>query len=144
MLVCLECWQKKEECQCKTANNSIMQYVEIDDRIYPAIRNLNLLGYQTSFCCEGHTDERHTIQAYITFVCDKSEKMFEVLPEGWQYESYNYRKVKHYKYNIIRSIIPDSRQIKRLTTEQKQKIINANINSLIKWTESLQQRREGR
>lgn len=113
-----------------------MNYAEIDNKIYPAIKELNLLGYRTIFCCEGHTDNG-TIQAYIYFAGDKSEQWFDTLPDGWQYDSYTYRKAKHYKYNIIRSIIPDGRKIKRLTDEQKEEIIDRNIDNLIRWTKTL-------
>jgi len=131
LLVCLKCWQKKEECKCNS-----MDYAEIDNKIYPAIKELNLLGYRTIFCCEGHIDNG-SIQAYIYFAGDKNEQWFEELPEGWQYDSYTYKKIKHYKYNIIRSIIPDGRKIKKLTDEQKEEIIDRNIYNLIKWTKEL-------
>ena len=129
MLVCLKCWQKKEDCKCNS-----MDYAEIDDKIYPAIKELNLLGYKTVFCCEGHTDNG-SIQAYISFAGNKDEQWFDILPDGWQYDSYSYRKVKHYKYNIIRSVIPKKET--KLTIEQKEKIIDRNIENLIKWTKGL-------
>lgn len=138
ILICLQCWQKKEECKCEI--QTIEQFVEIDDRIYKAIRNLNLLGYKTKFCCEGHTDNG-SIQAYIFFDWDKGQQMFETLPEGWLFDSYSYRKVKHYKYNIIRSIIPNNRKLAKLTDKQKQEIIDRNIDNLTKWSENLDKKR---
>ena len=131
MLVCVKCWERKEDCKC---NN--IAYVEIDNRIYKAINNLKLAGYKTIACCEWHT-KYGIIQGYILFKWDKDTQMFKDLPDNWQYDSYTYRKIKHYKYNIIRSIIPESRKIKKLTTEQKQEIIDKNITNLIRWTEKL-------
>lgn len=136
ILVCNCCWQKKNECKCKVVDN----FVNIDDRIYEAIRNLNLLGYKTKFCCEGHTDNG-SIQAYVFFDWDKGQQMFDSLPEGWRFDSYSYRKIKHYKYNIIRSIIPNNRKLAKLTVEQKQEIIDRNIDNLTKWTETLDKKR---
>lgn len=137
MLVCLKCWQKKEECKCDTTDN--FQYVEIDDGIYSAIKQLNLLGYKTNFCCEGHTDDRG-IQTYIVFDWDKNKQMFDSLPEGWRYDGYSYRKIKYYKYNIIRSIIPNGRKIFKLTEKEKQEIIDKNIKNLIQWVKQLKER----
>ena len=132
MLVCLNCWETKSDCRC-----SQNQYVEIDDNIYPAIKKLNLLGYKTKFCCEGHNDE-YGIQAYIVFDCNKDNKMFDSLPEGWYYESYNYKKVKHYKYNIIRSIVPSKRTFETMNDKQRQDIIDTNIFNLIQWCDKLE------
>lgn len=134
MLVCARCWERKDDCKC---NN--IEYVEIDNRMYKAIKNLNLAGYKTIACCEGHTNYG-IIQGYILFKWDKDTQMFKDLPDNWQYDSYTYRKIKHYKYNIIRSIIPESRKIKKLTTEQKQEIIDKNIMNLIRWTEELSEK----
>ena len=135
MLVCTKCWERKEDCKC----NNQLDCVEIDDKIYPAIKKLNLLGYTTIFCCEGHTDNG-TIQSYIYFKCNTDDKMFDNLPEGWYYEYYNYRKIKHYKYNIIRSVIPNGNKIKKLTKDAKEEIINTNIFNLINWVETLPKR----
>ena len=134
ILVCIQCWQKKEGCECKEKN--IERLVEIDDKIASAIQKLNLLGYKTNYCCEGHTDERY-IQAYIVFAWDKDTKVFATLPEGWRYDSYSYKKNRHYKYNIIRSIIPEQRKLNRMTEKQKQEVIDSNINNLIQWVEQL-------
>jgi hypothetical protein len=120
----------------------VENFVDIDDNIYLAIKKLNLLGYKTVFCCSGHTDNRG-IQAYIYFDWKKDNKVFETLPTGWRYDSYSYRKTKHYKYNIIRSIIDlKQKQIDKLTEEQKQDIIDNSINNLIQWVEQLKQREE--
>jgi hypothetical protein len=132
MLVCCNCWQKSNRCNCDRKN-----WIDIDDIIYPAIKKLNILGYETNFCCSGHTDNRG-IQSYISFVWDKNTEIFKTLPINWSYDSYNYRKVKHYKYHIIRSVIPEQRKIAKMTAEQKQEIIDKGINNLIRWTETLE------
>ena len=131
MLICYNCWQKDESCNC-----SQKRLIDIDDIIYPAIKKLNILGYKTNFCCSGHTDNRG-VQSYISFAWDKDTEIFKTLPIGWSYDSYNYKKVKHYKYHIIRNIVPEQKKIAKMTAEQKQKIINKGIDNLIQWIETL-------
>ena len=136
MLVCNSCWQTKNKCKCKV----VEKFIEIDDNIYLAIKKLNLLGYKTVYCCGGHTDERG-IQAYIVFDWKQNQQVFDSLPDGWQYDSYSYRKIKYYKYNILRSAITlKKKQIDKLTEEQKQEMIDNNIKHLIQWIERLKER----
>lgn len=135
MIVCNKCFNTKENCYCINA-----WFVEIDDNIYPVIKKLNYLGYKTLFCCEGHIGDNISMQAYIVFDCDKNIKMFDELPNGWYYEYYNYKKEKRYKYNIIRSVIPKSNKMQKLTIEQQQKIIDFNIHNLIEWVKTLKER----
>lgn len=131
LLVCSKCWELATQCDCGSS------CIEIDDNIYPAIKRLNLLGYKTKFCCEGHADN-HILDIYIYFDCMPNEKMFETLPEGWTYESYTYKKTIHYKYNIIRGIDKSLiKKIVKMTKKQKQEIINNRLKSLIKWVNEL-------
>lgn len=134
MLVCNKCFNISDNCHCVNAF-----LVEIDDNIYPAVKKLNELGYKTKFCCGGHTDKyTFDVQAYIYFDNNQTDKIFNSLPDGWNYDSYTYRKIKKYKYHTIRPIMNyTKKQLEKLSAEEKQKIIDKNIENLNKWVEIL-------
>lgn len=66
LMVCPKCWRILGECSCK---NSKRNAIQIDEGMYPIISDLNIKGYTTSFCCEGHWTEKYNcyMGAYIYF-----------------------------------------------------------------------------
>lgn len=138
--VCSNCFETIENCKCDSHN--FLSITDIDKDIYPAIKKLNKLGYETKFCCQGHINNG-TIQAYIYFSNDSKNEILPTLPNNWKYESYKYAGIVKYRYNIIRTNIPFSRyKLSKLTDKEKQEYIQNNIISLNKWVEDLPLRSE--
>ena len=77
--VCSSCWE--EDCVC-----DYEQYIFIDKNIADIILLLNLKGYGTKFCCEGHILPEEELpgsgimQIYIMF-----NKRYDMIPEGFTY-----------------------------------------------------------
>jgi len=65
-----------------------VNYFECDDLIAPAIRELNLRGYRTEFCCSGHphmcNGEVHIDLPYILFTEPINE--YTSPPDGWYFD----------------------------------------------------------
>ena len=77
--VCGKCLQSLDKCNCKYNSESL---IHIDRNIQEQIRQLNIKGYRTLYCCEGHYDRVSDL--YITFVNDYfTEKI--IVPEGFKY-----------------------------------------------------------
>ena len=57
---------------------------QVDDAIADIIRDLNVKGYKTAFCCSGHSKSMYRPEvAYIEF--QFGEITPECLPDGWQW-----------------------------------------------------------
>lgn len=69
-------------------DNVRKEYFECDDLIAPVIRELNLRGYKTEFCCSGHpymcNGEVHIDQPYVLFVKPIDESISP--PDGWYFD----------------------------------------------------------
>jgi hypothetical protein len=79
MKICTKCW--KSSCE-----HSEYDYVEIDDAIVDIIIELNLKGYDTTYCCSGHDNVPD--QIYIGFnkwVLPKGFNPAPVLGKDWKW-----------------------------------------------------------
>lgn len=110
--VCPQCFEERSKCICDTTKD----FIEIDKNIYPVIRNLNRAGFHTSFCCEGHNNEK---QGYIHFT---HFYHFEHIPEFCSYSN-NYNLTFNYD---------ETNDAKEFEKEKKQK-----METLLKWSEEL-------
>ena len=94
MLVCFGCWQvfdhrsfahldDENECPVKNCSGTV---IDIDENLIPTIKILNENGYETLYCCSGHTWGIGTpgqASAYITFLEEYPPNELEPLPKGW-------------------------------------------------------------
>lgn len=78
--VCPRCMRELEHCRCKSYPYYLVQ---IDKLILPIIRELNINGYITTYCCAGHPDIDEPLYIYIRF--DKEYHFDMPFPEGGRY-----------------------------------------------------------
>lgn len=63
--------------------------VQIDELMLPIIKKLIDLGYQTNYCCSGHSYENF-IGSYISFTNDNNiENLLTNFPLTWKIEPFN-------------------------------------------------------
>lgn len=62
--VCDKCFCTMTKCKC---NNNPMTLIQIDKNIQSIIRILNIKGYETIYCCEGHYNNNGYTNTYIYF-----------------------------------------------------------------------------
>lgn len=62
--VCDKCFNTMKRCKC---NNNPFTLIQIDRSIQKIIRTLNIKGYKTMYCCEGHYDNNGYTNTYIYF-----------------------------------------------------------------------------
>lgn len=111
--------------------------VEIDRRVLYAVQNLNIKGYITEYCCEGHSKYN---TGYITF----SESMYAMLenldsPEGWYFESpakYSYKYDDNGNVSEKMASHFDPRPCIRYKSDDD-KSSNDHIYALNRWVDSL-------
>ena len=85
--VCPFCICEVEECECTHYPYYLMQ---IDRKILPIIRELNIKGYKTTGCCAGHPDQEELYSTNIYICFDKNYDFDWPFPEGM-----HYYKLKH-------------------------------------------------
>lgn len=75
-----------------TDTDDIDDWFHVDEFIAPAIRELNLKGYRTEYCCQGHAfvtivNDVATFadNAYIAFLNPLPEDI--TLPENWEFDT---------------------------------------------------------
>lgn len=69
---------------CNNCGSYIKDFAQIDYSISDIIRSLNLAGYITKFCCEGHIIPDGSISMpYIVFYGEYSEEDLN-LPDSWK------------------------------------------------------------
>ena len=115
--VCDKCLQSLDKCNCKY-NSELL--IHIDRNIQDQIRQLNLKGYRTLYCCESHYGEVSDL--YITFV-DNCFDENTVIPDGFKY-SQRQRTLRH-------------TFSKKLTQQQFETEKQKHLDILINWIESL-------
>lgn len=99
------------------------ELIELDELMIEPIKILNQKGYVTEYCCSGHLYENF-LSTYIMF---NKHYMPTTLPKDWILDEYN--------NSIIR--YRDS-QWKDKKVSQRQKSINKAIQSLLEWSENLE------
>lgn len=94
MKLCVYCWEPESSHPIQCVNHDYKchgNYVEIDDKLAKIIKVLNIKGYTTQFCCEGHVKKgvleyRGLPDMYIKFnpgIYDKLISQY-TLGEGWK------------------------------------------------------------
>lgn len=126
--VCLNC-QTVYKTKVKICKNCLEGVVEIDTNILDIIVELNRKGYQTQFCCSGHTNS----PAYIYMIGGID---FENIPDGFVKE----RKARDY-HTIIRAEVFEKRLKKKikatLTKEEIVAFIKSDMQKLREWVRML-------
>ena len=114
--VCPQCFNKMEECSCRSYPFTLVQ---LDRNIWPTVKVLNEKGYFTENCCEGHIGSNEMI--YILF-----KKLYRIktpFPKGFEGNSSGLKAI----------ISGSSEQTKK---RNKRKLLN----SLYEWAYNLEPR----
>lgn len=72
---------KEDTCRCPKVKCG-GKIIELDDMILPVIKLLNIKGYQSAYCCSGHSYEK-ICDTYISF---ESDSIPSYLPSGFELE----------------------------------------------------------
>ena len=78
--VCPRCMYELEHCRCKNYPDYLIQ---IDKQILPIVRELNINGYVTTYCCAGHPSADRPMDIYIAF--DREYRFDLPFPDGGRY-----------------------------------------------------------
>ena len=119
--VCPYCWNTLDNCTCETFPP--YHLIFIDKNIQEHIRILNSKGYFTTNCCEGH--RIRCINTYISFA-DNYFKETDT-PDGFKYDKKRY--MVTYTYST------------KLKEEKMEEIKKEKLETLLKWCNSLPNRR---
>jgi len=80
--------------KCPSYKCGDMNVVEIDDLIMPIIKELNIKGYITRYCCSGHYYEDNT-NTYISFDVNTVP---EIIPKGFVLEDEEFYKDNNWTF----------------------------------------------
>lgn len=110
--------------------------VEVDDGIAKSIVKLNLIGYTTKYCCEGH-NTKDCLDGYVSFE-DFNVNQFPSLPEGWETE-HDMHKRLNYSLSAASSNIMRY-DLRYDSPEDKAAVIHKAINNFNSWVDNLEPR----
>ena len=124
--VCYHCFRQMTECTCKHLPQNLLF---IDEGIQEHVRLLNIKGYYTMACCEGHYREDHPdVAIYIALARDNAD-LFPPLPEGFVFDKKQGITSIRYFYQCVRQ--------KPTTKEDFEKEKSTALKSLLEWAEAL-------
>lgn len=110
----------------------------IDEDMIPIITELNERGYYTTYCCQGHPNNKTRWSAYISF---NNNYDFPINVPLWEYGKSSL--VKHYSRKLINSSLNSAfyywfgSKSKKIDQESERKEL---MNTIYKWACSLPKR----
>ena len=110
--VCVNCWHKEQYCKCDKK-----RIESIDYNMISVLSTLNSKGYNTKYCCGGHT-EKSFVYVYVKF---QVEYNFLKLPEDFIFK----KGLLYYRNKKLKTKI------------ERQKEINLKIKILKKWSKDI-------
>lgn len=105
-------------CECEFCGTKSIYFNQIDNAIASSISILNLKGFHTSYCCQGHIRKDGRIDnAYISFKNKLILPYLKHLPLGWEIDMPVYRKQDQV---VIRGYFKTENEHKKILTDLSQ------------------------